>query len=391
MQQPDIITIVLCAVLTLLAILTPMASPFFRFRKFTRNNDEGMENSSEEAQEEKTMPGITILLTTHKNALQLEKHIESFLTQDYPADYQVIVVAEKGDSDTEDVLKRHSENSRLYYTMIPKSSRYMSRKKLAVTLGVKAARHEWIVMTEPECAPASSTWLRSIAENCNEDITMVTGYCKFGEETPSYCRFKQLQTALYLMRKTIYSTAFRAECTLLAFRKSTFIEGHGYRGYLQFIGGEYDFFVNKYAQKGNTAVALEPQSWVMEDEPLSTKWRNKHLYYMDARKHLLRRHSARILFNTDNLLLHAHLIATLATAAYAIFTQQWIVLGGVFVFYISSVLIRYTLAKPVLKFFQEELPMPIFYIHEIATVWHNARHALRYWRADKYDFTTHKQ
>lgn len=368
--------------LFILAIAITFANPFFRFRKFLK-----AENEVECEQ----WPDITILLTTHKNALQLENNIENYLHQDYPGNYELVVVAEKGDSETEDVLKRHAANEKLYYTFIPKSSRYMSRKKLAVTLGIKAAHYDWIVMSEPECAPTSESWLKEFAKGCTADSKLVMGYCKFDEETPSYYRFSRLQTSLYLMRKALKKTAFRTDCPLLAFNKSTFIDGDGYRGYLQFIGGEYDFLVNKYAERGNTSVRFVPQAWLTESEPRLTKWRNQHLYYMDARRYLKRRHSVKALFNFDNTLLHIFTIATIATIAFSIIVQEWIVLGASVCLWAVATILRYVLAKPVMQYFEEPFGLMTFHFYDLTTIYHNAMNMLRYWRADKYDFTTHKQ
>ncbi len=66
-----------------------------------------------------------------------------------------------------DFLKRTAaENPHLYYTYIPESSRYMSRKKLQITLGVKAAKYEWIILTEPNLhAQATTSGLHTMARN----------------------------------------------------------------------------------------------------------------------------------------------------------------------------------------------------------------------------------
>ena len=72
-----------------------------------------------------------------------------FLRQQYAADYQVIVVCQSTDGETQDFLKRTAaENPHLYYTYIPESSRYMSRKEIADYTGCEG-KHEWIILTEP--------------------------------------------------------------------------------------------------------------------------------------------------------------------------------------------------------------------------------------------------
>ena len=122
----DLLTLVMGAILLLLALLTPLLNPFFRRLRQTE------EPSSEQ-------PPITILLVSNGDHVALDEHLPIFLTQEYAPGYEVIVVTEKADMETENVLKRYSQNERLYHTFVPESSRYMSKSKLAITLGVKAA------------------------------------------------------------------------------------------------------------------------------------------------------------------------------------------------------------------------------------------------------------
>ena len=124
-------TIIAGAVVVLLAVLGSLINPFLRSLRFQKT--EAAENQ----------PPVSILITAHDNLAELERNLPMFLRQQYAADYQVIVVCQSTDGETQDFLKRTAaENPHLYYTYIPESSRYMSRKKLQIALGVKAAKHE---------------------------------------------------------------------------------------------------------------------------------------------------------------------------------------------------------------------------------------------------------
>ena len=59
---------------------------------------------------------------------------------------------------------------------MPDSSRYISRKKLAVTLGIKASKYEWLVFTNANCMPQSNQWLRLMARNFTSRTQVVLGY-----------------------------------------------------------------------------------------------------------------------------------------------------------------------------------------------------------------------
>lgn len=122
-----------------------------------------------------------------------------FLRQQYTADYQVIVVCQSTDGETQDFLKRTAaKNPHLYYTYIPESSRYMSRKKLQITLGVKAAKHEWIILTEPNCRPSNDKWLQTMVRQCQDPNHLVLGYVALDEETKSVRRFDSIRKAYYV-------------------------------------------------------------------------------------------------------------------------------------------------------------------------------------------------
>ena len=108
----DLLTLVMGAILLLLALLTPLLNPFFRRLRQTE------EPSSSE------QPPITILLVSNGDHVALDEHLPIFLTQEYAPGYEVIVVTEKADMETENVLKRYSQNERLYHTFVPESSRY---------------------------------------------------------------------------------------------------------------------------------------------------------------------------------------------------------------------------------------------------------------------------
>ena len=169
------ILLIIAVVMMVSAIITPLVNGFFRIPKSVRNaiNDES---------QAKELQPVSIIITPHENAKELEANLPTFLSQDYPVEYEVIVVAWKGDSETEDILKRYKDHPRLYSTFIPETSRYMSRKKLAITLGVKAAKNEWLLITDIECTPLSDQWLKTMARNCSDGIDMVYGYTNYDED-----------------------------------------------------------------------------------------------------------------------------------------------------------------------------------------------------------------
>lgn len=372
-------TIIAGAVVVLLAVLGSLINPFLRSLRFPKT--ETAENQ----------PPVSILITAHDNLAELERNLPMFLRQQYAADYQVIVVCQSTDGETQDFLKRTAaENPHLYYTYIPESSRYMSRKKLQITLGVKAAKHEWIILTEPNCRPSNDKWLQTMVRQCQDPNHLVLGYVALDEETKSVRRFDSIRKAYYVLRRAQQTYGYRSHMPNVAFRKSDFMKEQGYQGNLEYVRGEYDFLVNKYAHCGDTATELDCDAWLIREAPSNKSWHNAHLYLQASRKSLERAGSMRTLMFFDHLMPHLSLIATLAVAAYSILTKNWILTGCAGFSFLLLFIVRMLIANKAIKHFDDGIAMFKLPFFEYGIIWRNLATKLRYWRADKNDFTSHK-
>lgn len=372
-------TIIAGAVVVLLAVLGSLINPFLRSLRFQKT--ETAENQ----------PPVSILITAHDNLAELERNLPMFLRQQYAADYQVIVVCQSTDGETQDFLKRTAaENPHLYYTYIPESSRYMSRKKLQITLGVKAAKHEWIILTEPNCRPSNDKWLQTMARQCQDPNHLVLGYVALDEETKSVRRFDSIRKAYYVLRRAQQTYGYRSHMPNVAFRKSDFMKEQGYQGNLEYVRGEYDFLVNKYALCGDTATELDCDAWLIREAPSSKSWHNAHLYLQASRKSLERAGSMRTLMFFDHLMPHLSLIATLAVAAYSILMKNWILTGCAGFSFLLLFIARMLIANKAIRHFDDGIAMFKLPFFEYGIIWRNLATKLRYWRADKNDFTSHK-
>ena len=132
---------------------------------------------------EKTATGrdvkpVSVIVYAHGEPEDLRRNLPALLTQDYP-DYEVIVVNDGSDADSEDVLKLFSnEYKNLYYTYVPVDTQYLSHKKLALTMGIKAARHDILLFTEADCRPLGPKWIEAMADPYNPETDIILGIQK---------------------------------------------------------------------------------------------------------------------------------------------------------------------------------------------------------------------
>lgn len=353
-----------------------------------------IEESSNEDENESSLQHadipISIVIAPHDNDKELEENLPVLLSQEYKGEYRVIVIAEKGDALTENVLKRLKGNEHLYVSFIPQSSRYMSRRKLAITLGVKAAKTEWVILTDATCRPDSNHWLSSMASHISDNTSMVIGYSNYADDSRQYQRFERVQMAYYLFREDLKGNPYRTQGRNIAFRKSKFIEQEGFRGSLQDIRGEYDFLVNKYAVQGECAIAVEPDAWLTEQKPTKKEWLNRHLYYISTRRLLSRGGWHKALVRFDTFTLHANYLLIIASMVFAGLTERWILLGSSVLALLITIIMRTIFANKALKFFDAKISVWRIIFYEIGVYLHRVSYVMHYKCADKNDFTSHK-
>lgn len=389
MTELDNITIIAGAAVVLLAILGSLVNPLLR-KLHVEEEEEEEEGGQLQAEKAHGCPPVTVLVTAHDNLPQLERNLPGLLAQDYP-DYQVVVVCQSTDGETHDLLKRlQAEHPQLYYTYIPATSRYMSRKKLQITVGVKAARHEWIVLTEPDCRAGSDQWLRAMTRQLHEPNHLVLGYVALDGATCGYRRFESIRTACYLLRRAQRSYGYRSHMPLVAFRKSDFMAEDGFLGSLHLVRGEYDFLVNKYAAPGQTAVELALGAWLTREEMSDKAWHNAHLYLLASRGVLSRYGSMRRLHAADHLLPHLSLLCSLAALGFGLLTERWGLTAAAGLALLLLFVLRMLIARRAVKRFDASLATFLLPFYEYSLVWRSLAARLRYWRADKNDFTSHK-
>lgn len=98
----------------------------------------------------------------------------------------------------------------------------------------------------------------------------------------------------------------------------------------------------------------------------------------------------RTLMFFDHLMPHLSLIATLAVATYSILMKNWILTGCAGFSFLLLFIVRMLIANKAIKHFDDGIAMFKLPFFEYGIIWRNLATKLRYWRADKNDFTSHK-
>ena len=88
--------------------------------------------------------------------------------------------------------------------------------------------------------------------------------------------------------------------------------------------------------------------------------------------------------------IHLTFVACLAIIAFAALTQRWVLLGVAIAALVATIILRTWIARKVIVAYDEDIAAWRVYPYELSWLWHKCYHRLRYWRANKSDFTSHK-
>lgn len=209
------------------------------------------------------LPPLSVIICARDELANLREFLPQILEQDYP-EFEVIVINDKSSDDSGDYLQLLAEKyDNLYNSFMPESSRYISHKKMGITLGMKASKHDWLVFTEPNCRPAGKHWLRTLARNFTPDTDIVLGCYAYENGKRKLNRKISIDTLFNTMRMLGFALAGKPYTGCgrnMAYRKSLFKNSKGFSQYLNLQRGDDDLFINQVATAKNTRVETSPEA-----------------------------------------------------------------------------------------------------------------------------------
>ncbi|MDD4821891.1 MAG: glycosyltransferase [Bacteroidales bacterium] len=276
---------------------------------------------------------------------ELQQTLPAILQQQY-SDFEVIVVNDGNGSQVYDYVSiLQNDYPNLYHTYVPLNAKYISRKKLALTIGIKAARNEWVMLTNAGCLPSSSLWIKSMSRNFLPQTDLVLGYSNFKSRHSLISRFiafDGMMDALQYLGRAIHHSAYKGDGRNMAFRKELFFRQEGFKGHLDLISGEDDLFVSSITTPKNTRVECSSDSLISEASVNLTLWANfKQKYAASSRYYKRSASIIALIRNSSMYLFYASFIILIVSG----FTSGWVfsVIGSLLF------LIRYSIQQFVIE------------------------------------------
>lgn len=262
----------ICMAVALVAVMWLLGAWVSRMRivlATKRDDDDEIADPSSEAGLK--YPPVSIVITALPGSAPLIPLVEAVLAQDYPAAMEVIVAIDGVDHTAHDRLHRLMlSHGNLYATFAPEDSRSLSRRKLSLMLGIKAAQYDMLMLTRGNCKITSPLWLRSMMRHAAMGREVVVGWTvpmQVDKHEPGRLRraYDSVWTALTWLPRAIKGVPYKASGCNLVYSKRLFFEHKGFSGSLHIKGGDDDMFVYEIARHADCSVELSDVSMVGEE------------------------------------------------------------------------------------------------------------------------------
>ena len=216
---------------------------------------------------------VSVIVCSRDEAGNLAFNLPGVLVQTYPTTHEVIVVNDNSIDETKyllDELKKTFKH--LQAVNLDYEAKLIPGKKYPLSIGIKEAKHEVVLLTDADCMPATEFWLQKMQDGYSDGIEIVLGYGSYNKKPGllnKLIRFETFHTALQYLSYALAGMPYMGVGRNLSYTKKLFFQNKGFSSLNHVTGGDDDLFINMVATKKNTAVVIDPEAITMS-EPKKT-------------------------------------------------------------------------------------------------------------------------
>lgn len=270
---------------------------------------------------------VSVIVCARDEAQNLADNLPEVLQQQYPSTFEVVAVNDNSFDDSKYVLEYLSKPFKnLRSIELKQEARHIAGKKFPLSIGIKEAKYELVLLTDADCKPSSPNWIEKMQEAFAPGKEIVLGYGAYTKEPGllnKLIRFETFLSALQYLSYALAGMPYMGVGRNLAYKKDLFFRNKGFSMHNQLPGGDDDLFINRVATKNNTAIVIDKEA--ITYSAAKTRWstwrsqKTRHYttskYYKSGHKFLL------------GLFSFSHFLFYPLFAASIIFFCWWMALG----------------------------------------------------------------
>ena len=216
---------------------------------------------------------VSVIVCAKNEEENVAKFIPILAKQDYP-DFEIVLIDDASSDATLDIFEAfETEYPNIKLVKVENNEAFWGNKKFALTLGIKAARKEYLLFTDADCYPTSKDWIKEMTSQFTMQKTIVLGYGKYDKIANSFLnkiiRFETMLTAVQYFSWAKAGHPYMGVGRNLAYKKEEFFNVNGFIDHMKIRSGDDDLFINQAANSKNTTICCTPESFTYS-EPKKT-------------------------------------------------------------------------------------------------------------------------
>lgn len=213
---------------------------------------------------ETTQRPISVVVSARNEANNLQKYLPKLLEQDYPT-YEVVLVNDQSDDETPYILKVMAERyPHLKVINMNSSVSFYPGKKFPLSIGIKSAKYEHILLTDADCE-VGPQWINEMQAKYEDGKTAIVlsygAYRKQKGLLNKLIRYYAFFTAEQYLSFAAIRLPYMGVGRNLSYTKSLFYQQKGFIAHYSIPSGDDDLFVNSAATRRNTKLCLSPHAY----------------------------------------------------------------------------------------------------------------------------------
>lgn len=259
---------------------------------------------------------VSMIVCGKNEAANFAKNIPGLIFQEYKTSHQILVVNDNSEDNSAAILE--ALNARyhcLTVVNLQQKALHIPGKKYPLSIGIREAIHEILLLTDADCVPATEFWLQKMQEPYDEAVEIVLGYGAY-HKYPGFLnkviRYETFHSALQYLSYALAGIPYMGVGRNLSYRKSLFLEHKGFSDINHLPGGDDDLFINKVATKLNTAIVIEPEAHTFSSPKRTwTEWKKQKTRHFSTSKYYKFNHKILLgLYSLSHFLFYFLMIAT---------------------------------------------------------------------------------
>lgn len=232
---------------------------------------------------------VSVIICARDEADNLAKNLPGILVQDYKTTHEIIVVNDNSTDETKYVIDEYKKSFKnLVNIELTQEAKLIMGKKFPLSMGIKSAKYETLILTDADCVPASEFWVDHVQQAYHENTEVVLGYGAYHKKPGilnKLIRFETFHSALQYFSYALAGIPYMGVGRNLSYKREVFMRNKGFSSMNMIPSGDDDLFINKVANKHNTAIMIDPASHTLSEAKKTwNDWmRQKYRHYTTSK------------------------------------------------------------------------------------------------------------